>query len=286
MTMPGSDPYSTPTPGPGAPPPPTAAPTYGVPAGQPYGAPAGQPYGAPAAQPYPTSGGYAPAPGGYGQPQYGAPAWQPAPRMRKTLGAKILTFTGLGLSIVAVVMLVVGIGRIAETAPASLTELADSIASADTPGSTQVALTAGSTYEIWTSRSTSAFLDVDDILVTTPSGGTVAVVGATGDVSVNDLNASIVGRVTAPESGTYTIDVTSDMGVLTFMPNGTFDDLLTGFMAGTGLILGSLAVGGLGFCLLLAGAIWWGVAASNNRRVRALGGGGTPMSGAVVHPGL
>lgn len=279
MTTPGNDPYSTPTPGPGVPPPPAAP--YGAPTGPPYppqAAPGG--YGQ-------APGGYGQAPGGYGQPQYGPPAWQrPAPTLRRTLGARLLTFTGLVLSLAGVALLVVGIGRLADSFPGDIRDWVTSVAAVDTPGTTEVALTGGSTYELWTTRIDAAFADAGDVVVTGPSGEQVPVRSVAGDVSSTDLNASILGRLTVPETGTYTFTVTESLGVLTLMPDGTFDEIVTGFMTGTGLVLGSFVVGGIGFCLLLAGGIWWGVAASNNRKVRALGTGGTPPPGAVVHPGL
>ncbi|MBD9700346.1 hypothetical protein IGS67_12765 [Flavimobilis sp. GY10621] len=273
MTTPGNDPFTTPPPpGQGSP----TTPPYGVPDGQTYGAPTGRPYGAPqhgapAPQPYGTPGGPqygAPAP----QP-YGAPGWQqPAPSVRKTRGAKILTFLGIGLGLVSLVLLVVGFSQITSAVAQGTTELTETIVTVPSPGTRDTELAAGSTYEIWATQSTTFSPSVTDITVTDPTGAVVALSGATNAPDLSDLGIDLVGRFTTTETGTYTVTVPEGADVV-LTSAGAFDDLVSTLTAGGGMLVGGFLLGSLAFLMTVAGAIWWGVAASNNRKARALGAG-------------
>jgi len=251
MTTPGNDPvagqpYGQPTP----------PPAYGQPQGQPYGQPQGQPYGQPQPQPY-------------GQP-YGAPAWQaPAPRLRRTRGAKVLTVLGAVVSVLSVVLFALGVSRIAEALPELPSDWAQSIVTVPAGGSGEATLSAGAEYDLWAATVGSARLD--DVEVTAPSGASVTLARPTAGLSTIDVGGEVVARFTAPEDGTYTVAVAAAGVDLTIVPGGTLDDVAERVGGAAVLVVVSLLVGGLGFCLLLAGGIWWGVAASNNRRARALG---------------
>ena len=282
MTNPGNDPFTTPPPpGQGSPstPPPYGVP-YGVPGGQTYGAPTGQPYGTPGApqygtpapQPYGTPGGPqygAPAP----QP-YGAPGWQqPAPSVRKTRGAKILTFLGVGLGLLSLVLLVVGFSQIASAVATGATVLTEKIVSVPSPGTRDTELAAGSTYEIWATQSTTFSPSVTDVTVTDPTGAVVALSGATTAPDMSDLGIELVGRFTTTETGTYTLTVGEGADEVVLTSAGALDDLVSTLTSGGGMIVGGFLLGSLAFFMTVAGAIWWGVAASNNRKARALGAG-------------
>lgn len=302
MTTPGHEPSSTPPPpsGHGAQPPygtqgtpygqpqpsaPYGAPAYGAPSApgaQPYGAPGGQgqPFGAPGSQHGASGQPYA-APT---QP-YGAPGWQqPAPRMRKTLAAKIFTFLGIALGIGSIAMGVSGVASIQGALPADPAEWSESLTSIESPGTGTLAATAGTTYEFLTSGTASSS-DYEYVYVAGPSGAEVEIRAVSASsLSSNGIDVSRFAQFTATETGTHTIEVGEGFDGVVIMKGGTFDNLFGDFATGAGLILGAVVVGGLGFVLLLIGAIWWGVAAANNRKVRAQGDGG-PQGGTAIHPG-
>ncbi|MGP7961024.1 hypothetical protein ACTVCO_09465 [Sanguibacter sp. A247] len=272
MTTPGHDPFLTP-------PPPSGAPAYGTP-GQPSGAPDPQ-HGAPIP---PYSGPTQP----YGAPAqaYGAPAWQqPAPRLRKTLGAKIFTFLGAALSIGGIVMAASGISSVQEAMPDDPSQWAQTLTSIESPGTGTFTATAGTTYELITSGEVSS-TDYEYVVVQSPSGVDVELSSAADVVlATNGVDVARFARFTATETGLHTIEVADGFDGVVVAQSGVFDDAFSALAVGAGLIVGAVLVGGLGFVFLLIGVIWWIVAASNNRKIRALSGGPTP-GGPVHYPGM
>lgn len=283
MTTPGNDPFMTPPPpGQGGP---SSTPSSPVPGSHGYGSPAGPvpgstgapQYGAP--QPYTTPGAPQPygAPGAqpYGAQQYGPAGWQQpgTPAIRKTRGAKILTFVGVGLGVVALALLVTGFSRIAAAVAGGPSEIAQTIVSVPSPGMADADLTAGDTYEIWASQSTTFSPSVTDVLVVAPSGAEIPLTGATEAPDMSDLGFELLGRFTPTESGTHTLSVGEGADEVTLVPAGAFDDILEGLTGAGGMLVGGFLLGGLSFFLVVGGAIWWAVAASSNRKARAFGAG-------------
>lgn len=270
MTTPGNDPFMTPRP-PGQGTPSSPAP-YGTPDGQGYGAPAGQPYGGSASQPYGTPG--APQYGAAAPQPYGASAWQQAaPPIRRTRGAKILTFLGVGTGVIALALLVVGFGQITSAVASSSDQIAGTIVTVPSPGSRDAELAAGSTYEIWANRSETFSASVVDVVVTDPSGADVVLSEAITAPNLSDLGIEPVGRFTATEAGTYTLIVGEGADEVALTSAGALDDLVSTLTSAGLLLIGGFVLGALGFLMVLAGAIWWGVTASSNRKARALGAG-------------
>ncbi|GGM23599.1 hypothetical protein ACFQBY_18580 [Promicromonospora citrea] len=206
----------------------------------------------------------APSPG----QQYPAPA-----RPRKT-GPKVLTFVGVGVLVLGIVLGVVGgVGTargIADMVPADLVT-AQGTAGSDAIGVEQstTPLTFEATepgayivYEV--SRGPAALLAPSAVTAEGP-GGPVHIMppDQSGALPINGWSVYPLGVIGLEDPGSHTLVVdermaTPDAAIAVGAPLDVDSTLAIG--TGGLVLLGGFLLGGLGFALTVAGAIWWAVA--------------------------
>lgn len=229
---------------------------------------------------------YSPPPPGAWQPP-GAAYGSPAPRT-STTGGRVLTGLGVLTLVVAVVLAVVGVRAIAtvvadplERGPGSIV-----IARGEAGEPLELDAEAGRTYSLVSIDRTSGRTLPSSTDVTGPDGSPTRVVPAD-DATNLDIDGSSITRFasfTAGSSGTYTIEVVSSQSrswdVAVVDPSAV-ESLARDLGVGVVLVVAGVLAGLLGLALTVAGAIWWGVRRSNQKKAAASvpGGYGYPPRG-------
>lgn len=229
---------------------------------------------------------YTPPPPGAWQPPGGAYG-APAPRT-STTGARVLTGLGVLTLVVAVVLAVVGVRSIGSVVADPLESGPGSIVIARGEAGTPLELDAeaGRTYSLVSIDRTSGRTMPSSTDVTGPDGSPTRVVPASDSTNLDLDGASITrfASFTTGSAGTYTIEVVSSQSrswdVAVVDPSAV-EDLARDLGVGVVLVVAGVLAGLLGLALTVAGAIWWGVRRSNQKKVAASmhGGYGYPPRG-------
>ncbi|ACZ21676.1 hypothetical protein Sked_17490 [Sanguibacter keddieii DSM 10542] len=209
--------------------------------------------------------------------------WQPAggpyslrtPKT-STTGGRVLTLLGVLALVVATVLLIIGIRSIADVVADPLDGGPGSIVIARGEAGQPLELDAeaGRTYSLVSIDRTSGRTMPSSTEVTAPDGSPTRVVPEDDSTDL-DLNGASVTRFasfTAGPAGTYTIDVVSSQtrswDVAVVDPSAV-EGLARDIGVGVVLVVAGVLGGLLGLALTVAGAIWWGVRRSNQKKVAA-----------------
>lgn len=216
--------------------------------------------------------------------------WPTQPtRQVSTRGAKILTFSGVAVTILGVVALIFGGLAFVQVLPTDILTSAGEpgdqiITTAQAPGETTLTATAGESYTLWIVSPTSSTpeLSRSDIEVRDADGKLVVLRSP----SVNGFNtqrsyeAETMASFTAPSSGTLTISVAAvsleDERVF-ISPAQQFGEFFGDVLGTIGLVfagIGGLLVGG---GMAVGGGIWWGSAVSKRKKQQQYGSGQQPQ---------
>lgn len=208
----------------------------------------------------------------------------PAPRQASTRGAKILTFSGIGVFILGLIGIGFSIFVIASIVPTAILTAtggpgSEVITTSDVPGQTTVQGTAGSSYTVWTvsKTTTPAQTERPNVEIDDADGNSINLRGpsVTGATTHQTYAAKSLATFTTPTSGAYTLTVTrspdNDNDEWIFVsPAQDFGSFFTGIFSSVGLMI--LGTGGLvvGIGLGLGGGVWWAITVSNNKKPRGI----------------
>lgn len=248
--------------------PPYGSPPYG---GAPYG---GAPYGgAPQGGPGYGSGPYAGP--GYGAPGFGPPG---PPKATSTTGPKITLTVGIVLFVAAVVAAVMAGRAILDVLPTDVLRLDGSqgpgvVGAVDAPGAGEVALLGDRTYSLYLVTDQYRDTDLAGSLTVASLDGAALPVGTHGMNSYLQLGsarAELVGSVEVDVADVYAIeapDTADGLGGQIYVAEGdAVGGMVGGMLGGVFGTLAAVALGVIGFALILTGGIMWGVRRGNARR--------------------
>lgn len=191
------------------------------------------------------------------------------PVRTSTTGAKILTGIGALFLLLALVLVVVGIDRLADTVSEDALEVrpgADVTAEAreDVPGPALFTAERDTRYAVLFIGPAEERIDDDDLVVTGPDGAQVGL--AESNMSYSFSAAQTTTHVATFESdaaGSYTVSVTGTSatarGDLAIIDDELIAGLVVGAVSGVLIIVAGVFAGILGVGLLIGGAVWWGV---------------------------
>lgn len=203
---------------------------------------------------------------------YSGPPAHIVPAKKSVRGAKILTFSGATLIIIAVVAVVIGLasfGSLADVVKQTDVDRGFSFTSADQ--GVEVDLPASTTYTILatTDSSTTVKAQRSSFAVLSPTDEEVPI-QMTDEFSffAGTNGMSIIGKFTTTDAGSYFIQVDPRMPSsesYVVLDQQKFSEI--GHLAvrgGVSLLIG-LIIGSLGFLMTIGGVIWWILRTKSNR---------------------
>ncbi len=205
---------------------------------------------------------------------YPAPPALVPPTRRSTRGAKVLTFSGALLLVVAIVALVIGVSTLASLAQsASTSDSTNGFSFTAADRTFEVDLTSNTTYmivaDLTSEDSSSTQARRSDFTVSSPVDDPIAV-EATSEFSYLDSTdeLSVIGKFTTTEAGNYYFEV--DPGVPGSESFLVLDHeelrALGSQMIRGGVALAIAAIlGFLGFLMVVGGIVWWVVRVKSHR---------------------
>lgn len=225
--------------------------------------------------------------------QHAQPLSYPGQRPVSTKGAKILTFSGIGVLVIGVIALVAAIMMLFSIVPSGLLTSSgapgsETIANTDVPGSTSITSQGNTAYTVWAVSDEGGRFSTTrkDVEVRGPDGQVVALrtPSVSASSSVNSFRTEAFGEFQATAAGTYEITVsaatTTNAEERVFVTEAMqFGSFITGLFGTVGLMF--LGIGGLivGFGIALGGTIWW-ITANNKKKRQA-----TSVPGYAGQPG-
>lgn len=220
---------------------------------------------------YGTPGQYA-APGPYGAP----PGYPQRPVATSTTGAKVMTFIGIGLILVAIAALIAGIVQVA-TSVSRFTDTPSGSSPAldyvQLPGELSFTADDGEEYAIVVTSTSSRTIDLDDVVVAAPDGTSVPLSTSSLNFENSTYDSHTDVRAltfTAPEDGVYTVLVigsSADLpGSMTAVNASELGKVIGRTALGVVSIVVSGLCGTLGLGLAIGGGIWWNTRSKAGRR--------------------
>ena len=195
------------------------------------------------------------------------------PPRSSTTGAKVLTGVGAVVAVVALVLVVVGITRLADTVSEDALDVrpgADVSVEVreDIPGPARFMAERDTRYAVLFIGPAEEEVDVDDLVVTGPDGAQV-------DLSESGMSYTFSSSRTttylatfeSDDAGSYTLSVTGPSetarGDLAIIDDELIAGLVVGAVSGVLLIVAGVFTGLVGVGLLVGGGVWWAVRRSS-----------------------
>lgn len=203
--------------------------------------------------------------------------WPAPPQKTSTTGPMIMTIVGIVLAVIALVLVIAGIVRFADTVSEDALEMRhgdrDGVqVRADIPEPAAFTAEEGTTYAVLFFGSPQDEVDVDDLTVTGPRGEDVDLVASHVSYSTSSSRTTTyLATFEADDAGTYTLTVDGPSagvdGELAVTDDELVVDLVLGAVSGVLLLVAGLITGATGLGLAIGGAVWWTV---RRRAARAL----------------
>lgn len=194
--------------------------------------------------------------------------WPAPPQKTSTTGPMVMTIVGIVLSVIALVLVIVGIVRFADTVSEDALDLRgsdrdDIMVRTDIPEPATFVADESTTYAVLFFGSPQDEVDVDDLTVTGPRGEDVGLVATHMSYSSSSPRTTTTYLATfeTDEAGTYTVTVDGPSaevdGELAVTDDEVVVDLVLGAVSGVLLIIAGALTGAVGLGLGIGGAVWW-----------------------------